>query len=269
VTLTFSQTSVSADGLSVVKGEMETTEYGKPDGSVTVTLRPKLSETGEAAVTSGARVTICGSTGSMIWPTGSVVSPSATPVDVVTDTAGIYDFTMTVGTVPGTFPLNAQAENAAGVFITADLKDASPDETLTVTPPGNWTVDQFLSELDGLKSDAAASKVLAAMTNDPASITQTLSQLSSPGSKLGGLAYSLVAGGHGGYAVLIYPDTNPPEVSPTGEVVSNDQTLVLSPDDWVGTKLVPITTLNVVIQKGLLTAVPTFPQRATGAAVPG
>jgi hypothetical protein len=269
VTLTFSQTSVSADGLSVVKGEIETTEYGKPDGGVTVMLRPKPSETGEAAVTSGARVTICGSTGSRIWPTGSVVSPTATPADVMTNADGVYDFTMTIGTVPGTFPLNAQAESAAGVLITADLKDASPDQTLTVTPPGNWTVDQFLSELDGLKSDAAASKVLAAMTNDPTSITQALSQWSGPGSKLGGLAYSVVNGGHGGYAVLIYPDTSPPEVGSTGEVVGNDHTLVLSPDDWVGTKLVPTTTLNVVIQKGLLTAVPTFPQWATGAAVPG
>ncbi|MFZ2057169.1 MAG: carboxypeptidase-like regulatory domain-containing protein [Acidimicrobiales bacterium] len=269
VTLTFSQASVSADGLSVVKGEIETTEYGKPDGGVTVTLRPKPSETGEAAVTSGALATICGSTGTRIWPTGSVLSPFATPVDVVTNVDGIYDFTMTIGTVPGTFPLNAWAKNAAGDLITADLRDASPDQTLTVTPPGNWTVDQFLSELDGLKSDAAASQVLAAMTNDPASITQALSQLSGPSSKLGGLAYSLVAGAHGGYAVLIYPDTSPPEVTSTGEVVGNDHTLVLSPDDWVGTKLVSITALNVVIQKGLLSAVPTFPQWAHGEAVPG
>jgi len=47
-------------------------------------------------------------------------------------------------------------------------------------------------------------------------------------------------------------------VSSIGEVVGNDHTLVLSPDDWAGTKLAPTTTLNVVIQKGLLTAVPTF-----------
>ena len=75
VTLTFSQTSVSADGFSVVKGEIETTEFGKPDGGVTVMLRPKPSETSEAAVTSGARATICGSTGTRIWPTGSAREP--------------------------------------------------------------------------------------------------------------------------------------------------------------------------------------------------
>ncbi len=269
VTLTFSQDSVRADGLTVVNGEIATTEYGKPDGGVTVTLRPKPADTGEAAVTSGARAAICDSTGVRIWPTGSLLSPLATPVDVVTNAEGIYDFTMTVGTVPGAFPLNAWAKNAAGELITSDLNDTSPDETLTVTTPGNWTVSQFLSELAGLKSDAAASQVLAAMTNDPASITQALSQLSGPGSKLGGLAYSLVNAASGGGAVLVYNDTSPPQVGASGQVTAGDGTLVLDPGSWVGTKLIPLTVLSSVIQKGLLTSAPTFSQWAQGAAVPG
>ena len=269
VTLTFSQTSVKADGLTVVKGEIVTTEFGKPDGNVTVSLRPKPSDTGEAAVTSGARATICSSTGTRIWPTGTLASPLGPPVDVVTDANGVYDFTMTVGTVPGTFPLNAWAKNAAGDLITTDLKDTSPDQMLTVTPPGNWTVGQFLSELAGLKTDAAASQVLAAMTNDAAGITQSLSQLSGPASKLGGLAYSPVSGTSGGGAVLVYQDTSPPQVDATGQVTAGDGTLVLSPGQWVGTKLIPLTVLNTVIQKGLLNAAPTFPQWASGAAVPG
>jgi hypothetical protein len=197
------------------------------------------------------------------------MSPLATPVDVVTDAPGIYDFTMTIGTVPGTFPLNAWAKDAAGNLITSDLADTSPDRTLTVTPPGNWTVDQFLSELAGLKSDAAASQVLATMTNDPASMAQALAQLSSPTSKLGGLAYSLVNGASGGGAVLAYGDTSPPKVDASGQVTGEHGSLVLSPGLWVGTKLVPLTTLNVVIQKGLLTAAPTFSHWAHGDAVPG
>ena len=147
------------------------------------------------------------------------------PVDVVTNAAGVYDFTMTVGTVPGTFPLNARAKDAAGNLITSDLRDTSPDQTLTVAPPGNWAPGRFLSELAGLKSDAAASKVLAAMTNDPASIAQVLSQLSGPGSKLGGLAYSLVSGVSGGFAVLVYGDTNPPRVDASGQVTGGDAPL--------------------------------------------
>ena len=210
LTLTFSQGNVKAAGLTVVKGEIVTTEYGKPDGGVTVTLRPKPSET------SGA--TICDSTGVRIWPAGSLSAPFGTLVDVVTNADGVYDFTMTIGTVPGTFTLNAWAKNAAGDLYTADLSGTSSDLTLTITPPGSWTVSQFVSELAGLKSDAAASQVLAAMTNDAASMTQALSQLSGPGSKLGGLAYSLVSGVSGGAAVLVYQDTSPPSVDTTGKV---------------------------------------------------
>jgi hypothetical protein len=269
VTLTLSQASASADGLTVVKGEIKTTRFGQPDGGVAVTLRPKPGETGESAITRGARATICGPTGTRIWPAGTPLSPLATPVDVVTDAAGVYDFTMTVGTVPGTFPLNAWAKDAAGNLITSDLADTSPDQTLALTPPGNWTVGQFLSELALLKSDAAASQVLAAMTNDPASIAQTLSQLSGPSSKLGGLAYSVVSGASGGSAVLVYEDTTPPKVDASGQVTGGDGSLVLSPGLWVGTKLVPLTVLNVVVQKGLLAQAPTFPQWAQGAVVPG
>ena len=269
VTLTLSQASVRADGLTVVKGEIKTTKFGQPDGGVTVSLRPKPSETGQAATTGGALATICGSAGTRIWPTGSPVSALGTPVDVVTTADGTYDFTMTVGTVPGMFPLNAWAKDATGNLITSDLNDTSPDQTLTVTSPGNTTVSQFVTELAGLKSDAAASQILAAMTNDPTSMTQVLSQLSGPGLKLGGLAYSLVNGASGGGAVLVYANTNPPKVDATGQLTGDDGTLVLSPGLWVGTKLVSLTVLNAVIQKGLLTAAPTFPQWAHGDAVPG
>ena len=44
---------------------------------------------------------------------------------------------------------------------------------------------------------------------------------------------------------------------------------MLSPGLWVSTKLVPLTVLHAVMQKGLLSTAPTFPQWAQGAAVPG
>ncbi|MGA2527788.1 MAG: carboxypeptidase-like regulatory domain-containing protein [Acidimicrobiales bacterium] len=269
VTLTLSSSSVKADGLTVVKGEIRTSRFGSPDGDVTVTLRPKPSETGESAVTTGVRAAICDSAGTRIWPAGSLLSPSATPVDVVTNAEGLYDFTMTVGTVPGAFPLNAWAKNSAGTLITSDLADTSPDETLTVAPTGNLAVGQFLSELALLKSDAAARQSLAAMTNDPTGMTQALSKLSVLGSKLGGLAYSVVNGVSGGGAVLVYDDTNPPSIGSNGQVTAGDGTLVLAPGLWVGTKLIPLTALNVVIQKGLLNAAPTFGQWTQGTSVPG
>jgi len=75
---------VKADGLTVVKGEIVTTEFGKPDGNVTVSLRPKPSDTGESR-----RHERCPShhlqfTGTRIWPTGTLASPLGPPVDVVT-----------------------------------------------------------------------------------------------------------------------------------------------------------------------------------------
>jgi len=68
-------------------------------------------------------------------------------------------------------------------LITTDLKDTSPDQTLTVTPPGNWTVGQFPFRARRAQDDAAASQVLAAKTNDAAASPE-LVQLSGPASKL-------------------------------------------------------------------------------------
>jgi hypothetical protein len=101
VTLTLSQTSVPADGLTVIKGEIRTTEFGKPQSSVTVSPRPEPSETSKAAITSGARAALCDSAGTRISPTGALLTPYGTPVEVQTDADGVYDFTMTVGTVRG------------------------------------------------------------------------------------------------------------------------------------------------------------------------
>ena len=53
VSLGLSQSSVEADGLTVVKGEIRTTQFGEPDGGVTVVLRPKPEDSSDAAVTSG------------------------------------------------------------------------------------------------------------------------------------------------------------------------------------------------------------------------
>ena len=187
----------------------------------------------------------------------------------MTDANGVYDFTLTVGTVPGAFTLNAWAKNAAGQLITSDLNDTSPDRTLTITSPGNWTVSQLLPELAALKSDAQASQVLAAMTNDPASIAQALSQLSGPGSKLGGLAYSVVNGASGGPAVFVYQDTSPPDVAATtGRVTVDDSALVLSPGLSVGTKLVAEPDGSDVVISAC-SAVPTYAQWTHGEAVPG
>ena len=269
VTLTLSQQSVPADGLTVVKGEIETTLFGKPDPNITLTLRPQPGESSMSAVTTGARAVVCGSYGTRIWPTGSLFLPSGVPVDVVTDANGIYDFTLAVGTVPGSFVLNAWAENSSGDLITSDIANASPDITLTVTAPGSTPVSQFVTELDTLKSDAAASKLLGATQVNATDISQTLAQLSGAGTRLGGLAYFVVTGTSAGGSFIVYPDSAPPPVDSNGYVTAAADTLVITPSSWIGTTLIPHTALNVVMQQGQLSSVPTFAQWTQGQSVPG
>ena len=269
VTLTLSQQSVPADGLTVVKGEIKTTLFGKPDPNITLTLRPQPGESSTAAVTTGAHAVVCGSSGTRIWPAGSLFLPSDTPVDVVTDANGIYDFTLAVGTVPGSFVLNAWAKNSSGDLITSDIANSSPDVTLTVTAPGSTAVSQFVTELDTLKSDAAASKLLGAMQVNAADISQTLAQLSGAGTRLGGLAYFVVTGTSAGSSFIVYPDSAPPSVDSSGYVTAAADTLVITPSSWIGTKLIPHTALNVVMQQGQLSSVPTFAQWTQGQSVPG
>jgi hypothetical protein len=44
---------------------------------------------------------------------------------------------------------------------------------------------------------------------------------------------------------------------------------VITPSSWIGTKLIPHTALNVVMQQGQLSSVPTFAQWTQGQSVPG
>jgi hypothetical protein len=269
VALTLSQQSVPADGLTVVKGEIKTTLFGKPDPNVTLTLRPQPGESSTTAVTTGTHAVVCGSYGTRIWPAGSLYAPSGAPVDVVTDANGIYDFTLAVGTVPGSFVLNASAKNSSGDLITSDIANSSPDVTLTVNAPGSTAVSQFVTELDTLKSDAAASKLLGAMQLNAADISQALAQLSGADTRLGGLAYFLVTGTSAGSSFIVYPDSAPPSVDSSGYVTAAADTLVITPSSWIGTTLIPHTALNVVMQQGQLSSVPTFAQWTQGQSVPG
>jgi hypothetical protein len=271
VTLTLSAAQVKADGSTVVSGDVETTQYGQPKSGVTVSLRPKSDLTSNDAVTSGTRATICGSNGLRIWPTGVLSAPVGTPVDIVTDATGHYKFTMTVGTVPGTFPLTAWMKDASGHLITEDVSNTSDDQTLALKPTGTLKVGQLFDEIKSLQGDPKVTKELSTMTNDPTSMIGVLSQLSRTTPQLGGLAYSLVNGTVGGGAILVYDDANPPALSPAGQITKSNS-IVLSPGLWAGNalgKIVKGTALNVFMEKGQVNAAPTFSQWLAGASVPG
>ena len=272
VTLKLAHASVPADGMTVVKGTLTTREYGKRVPNVGILLEPKPALGYEAAVTTGARVAICNSYGGRIWPTGpgggaALPTPSGRPVDLVTDQDGSYDFTLTVGTVPGPFELSAWAKSTwTGELITGDV--AWDEQTLTLTAPGSVKYDAFLTTLSALHGTSEASHALGTMVNDAQSIAQALAELGRSRNMLGGLAFSMVNGSAGGPAVLVYDDDSPPTVEANGDVVAGGRTWVLSPGEWKGTAKIG-GVLSAVIQTGKLQWAPTYTEWAKGTQVQG
>ncbi len=194
-------------------------------------------------------------------------TPSGRPVDVVTDQDGNYDFTLTVGTVPGPFELSAWAKSTwTGELIAGDV--AWDEQTLSLTAPGSVKYDAFLTTLSALHGTAEASSSLGTMVNDAASIAQALPELGRSRNMLGGLAFSMVNGSAGGPAVLVYDDDSPPTVKANGDVVAGGRTWVLSPGEWKGTaKLGGV--LSTVVQTGKLQWAPTYTEWAKGTQVQG
>ncbi len=266
VKLKLTQSSVPADGMTVVSGTLTVTEYGKPVPDAHVLLEPQPSMSYNAAVTTGARVAICNSQVRM-WPIGSLSMPSGRSIDVATDQNGTYDFTLTVGTVPGSWELRAVATNAW----TGEPSSATDYQMLDVKAPGTVDYQGFFAALSALKGASASSdagKALATMVDNAPSIAQVLAELGGSGSELGGLAFSLVEATSGGPAVLVYDDSLPPTVESNGDVVGGEHTWVLSPGQWKGTaKLGGV--LSTVMQSGRLGQAPTYTQWAQGTPVAG
>lgn len=263
VELKLTQSSVPADGMTVVSGTLTVTEYGKGVPDAHVLLEPQPSMGYQAAVTTGARVAICNSQ-VRIWPIGSLSTPSGRSVVVATDQQGTYDFTLTVGTVPGSWELRAVATNAW----TGELSSTATDyQTLDVKAPGTIGYQGFFAALSTLKGASASSKAgkeLATMVDNAPSIAEVLAELGSSGNELGGLAVSLVEATSGGPAVFVYDDSMPPTVESNGDVVGGDHTWVLSPGQWKGSGV-----LSTAMQNGKLYRAPTYKEWANGTPVLG
>ena len=266
VKLKLTQSSVPADGTRVVSGTLTVTEFGKAVPDAHVLLEPQPAMGYQAAVTTGARVAICNS-GARIWPAGTLSTPSGRSIDVATDQNGTYDFTLAIGTVPGSWELRAVATNAWS----GELSTASDYQTLDVKAPGNVGYDGFFAALAALKGaspSSEAGKALATMVDNAPSIAQVLSELGASGGELGGLAFSLVNATSGGPAVLVYDDSLPPTIESNGDVVGGEHTWVLSPGQWKGSARLG-GVLSTVMQSGRLQRAPTYTQWAHGTPVAG
>ena len=270
LTVDLSATTVPADGLSVIKGILNTTQNGKADPGITVQLSVDPTNPG-AALTTAPKVAVCGTSG-RIWPSGEVTDLEAKEVDVVTDASGQYKFSLTVGTVPGSWSLDAWAENDDGTLST-DVTNASQTSTLTVQPVAPKTLlSEFLTELDALKSTPYSSQVQA---TNPAAMATFLSGLESKGVtsglRFGGLSFS-VASGTDGQVLLVSPSQSQIRIGSDGEVLRSSSLmndLVIDPQEWTG-KGLPASisngsSLQYVVQSGLLHDIPTVAQWESGA----
>jgi hypothetical protein len=274
LSLHFDKSSVPADGLQVVNGTITTTEFGKPLGGVTVQLEVMPGETAAEAVGSGPRAAVC-SAGSRLWPTGTLASPDGFPVTVTTNSAGQYDLAITVGTTPGTWRLDAWAENADGT-LSSDTTAASQTEAITFTPLGSTSLASFVPEFDVAAKSTAALKQISANSDQ---IVSTLAQVTSTGrsgAMFKGLAYGLV-NGKDGQSVIVFPANKPPVINTQGELppafAANNDALVIDPAEWTGAGL-PATVTNAaslqsVLEGGFLQRLPTLAEFDSGSAVVG
>lgn len=273
------KTSVKANGLEVVSGTITTTQYGKPLPNVSVRLEVQPAQSADQSVTAGARASVC-SNGSRVWPTSTLNDPGGYPVTITTDASGKYDFTVAVGTTPGTWTLDAWAYNSQGKLST-DVTAASDTKSIDFTTNGSSSLGGFVAELIAAARGTTFSTSLANDAGGANSMWALLSQAttgSAAGINFGGLGYSLV-NAKDGQSMIIFPQGKPPVINKAGTIESaltrNADDLVYDPAEWTGTGLkLPVTAGNAasltnIVSKGLMTDLPTLAEFDAGHGVAG
>jgi hypothetical protein len=262
------KTSVAADGIQVVNGTITTTFDGKPI-STGVQLQGMPGVSPLKAVTSGPLAAVCSGT-TRVWPpsTATLQDPSGTYTTVTTDTTGHYTFTITVGTTPGVWSLNAWADNTAGQISGYALAHETQSITLEKLASNPVKPQDFFTEFD---KAAVYAKSLAQISASSNTIVNTLAQSNSTDSTntgLGSLAYALV-NAKDGQSVLIFPADEPPLINPNGTITAraaNADDVVLDPAEWLGTGT---NSLQPTLAGGQLKGLPTLAQFSSGNTIDG
>jgi Carboxypeptidase regulatory-like domain len=268
LTMDLSSTSVSANGYQIVTGTITTTNGGKPEPGVNVKLSVDPTDP-HAALTSAPKVAICGPTG-RVWPTGPITNLDGNDITITTDSTGTYKFSLTVGTVPGKWDLDAWAYNDDGQLST-DAGDASETKSLNVTPvTPNTDLGDFPRDLKALQS----TNLVSQLTADPGGLTALLSSLPN-GSQIGGLTFS-VGQGTDGSNMIIAPATAPFVIGSSGQIERSSSLLndlIIDPQEWTGAGLpstfVNASSLQTVLQRGPLLNIPTVNGWESGSSVTG
>jgi hypothetical protein len=222
----------------------------------------------DEAVTDAPRASVCPTAGGRLWPQGYLDNPDPLPVDITTDATGHYKFSITVGTTPGVWRLQAWAETTEGLALDPT---ASETKSVSFTGLGSTPLSSFVFEVNLI----AKSTNTFAQLDNPYSLQAELAYVTAHATgaaHLGGLAYALGQAKQD-EAMIVFPADRPP-VTHAGVVVldaRNDNDLVVDPNEWTGAGLPSTITdaaaVTSIIQKGLLPDVPTLEQWATGADV--
>ena len=223
LTLELSRESVPADGLHVVRATITATEAGAPVEGLPVSIRPE-----DARVVLASEVpvpgTVCLASGTRIWP-----SPAPGPAaytgsqDEVTNKRGEISLVVATGTVPGSFALQAWAEDSTGhLDTTHSLLDINPEAHITINALKGG--GDFLTNLkDFLKGNPSVS-----LPSDAQGLTDKLSQLAAA-HPLGSFAFAPIRSTGGSYqAVLVYPSGSRTHFDPTGNLTPGTPGQVLS-----------------------------------------
>jgi hypothetical protein len=269
LSLQFAHSSVAADGLQVLKGTITTTEFGKPLPNVQVQLEPLSGSSTSTIGLTTPRASLCYN-GGRVWPTGTLTDADFNPVTVTTDATGHYDFTLTVGTTPGTWKLDAWAYSSDGSLAT-DTTNASDTKSVTFEPSKSARLDNFVSEFNAV---AKGTNALSAAGTSASALVPLLAQISASSgqtSQLGGYAYSLV-NAPDGQSLLISPADRAPAITKSGDV-STGGDLVFDPVEWtgkgLGATLTNASSLQYILQSGQLPDIPTLSQFDGGTSLKG
>ena len=200
VTATVDRPKVPADGLQVVKVDVDVERFGDPVSGLYLSVIPNKESVGANPQTIPVPARYCVNGGQQ-WPYGDRTNLTfQKPFDIYTDADGKASFTLQTGTVPGNLGLYVWAKDSnTGTLRTTNISDARADITIENQATGTGSTRDVGKAL----GKAANDKGFAAPT-DVYSLSDLLIKNASADPGLGGLAFAPVFGS-AGYGVLVMP----------------------------------------------------------------
>jgi len=233
VTANVDRPKVPADGLQVVKVDLDVERFGDPVSGIYLSVIPNKESVGANPQTIPVPARYCVN-GGLQWPYGDRSNLTfQKPFDVYTDAAGKASFTLQTGTVPGKLGLYVWAKDAnTGTLRTTNINDARADITIDNESTGSGST----ADVGKALGKAAKAKGLTAPT-DVISLSNLLIKNAGADPGLGGLAFAPVYGS-AMYGVLVMPQAQRISPQAGNYITASADSTVITPealDPLVGT----------------------------------